>query len=188
MLKRANKKSGAVLGETGRSEVGTSKLANGTEVASPIDNDHIMSHKPHKEFKLKLSVPPKSEGDAKATAESEDDYYEDFLPSADDDGVTPLSKVNGTSVTVADVLLHDEKILLGDSTFTKKCDPLGHCFVAKCMHAEFDDSRRRFCTIYKNLHLPGTELLNNNQVGWKDSAAMLHLASATVAVAALYSI
>lgn len=65
MLKRANKKSGTVLGDTGRSEVGTSKLANGTEVASPIDNKSIMGgHKPHKEFKLKLSVPPKSEGDA----------------------------------------------------------------------------------------------------------------------------
>ncbi len=40
-------------------------------------------------------------------------------------------------------------------TYTKKCDSMGHCFVAKCRHTEFDDSRRRYCTIYKNLSLPG---------------------------------
>ena len=73
------------------------------------------------------------------------------------DGITPLSKLNGTSVTIADVLLHDEKLLIGSATFTKKCQGT-HCFVAKCAHEEFEEMRERSCKIFKNIHLTETML------------------------------
>lgn len=143
-----------------------------------------MGHKTHKEFALKVTIPQKHEEteDEDASKELEDDYYTEFQPYMEDDGITPLSKLNGTSVTIADVLLHDEKIQVGAATFTKKCDSLKNCFVAKCVHTEFDDSRRRFCTIYKNLHLPGTELLSNYKY---DGATWLHAASSAILAAAL---
>jgi len=165
-------------GKTGKSEIG--------EDGQEISHKKIMGHKEHKTFPLKVSLPKqKSVNDADSNI-LEDDYYTEFSPM-NDDGITPLSKLNGTSVTIADVLLHDEKILVGDATFTKKCDSMQHCFVAKCVHAEFDDSRRRFCTIYKNLHLPGTELLNSNQENKFMGATWVHAASsATMAAALLY--
>ena len=98
---------------------------------------------------------PNGRPDKKVAKDGEEDDFEDYEPSPDDDGITPLSKINSTMITIADILRQNEKLLVGKSTYTKKCDSMGHCFVAKCRHTEFDDSRRRYCTIYKNLSLPG---------------------------------
>lgn len=59
-------------------------------------------------------------------------------------------------MTIADVLKKDEKLLIGKATYTKKCDSLGHCFVAKCKHYGQASNRQRYCTIYKDL-MPKTE-------------------------------
>ena len=143
-----------------------------------------MGHKKHEEFPLKVTIPQKHDEEEPKddSTDLEDDFYTEFQPYMEDDGITPLSKLNGTSVTIADVLLHDEKIAIGDATFTKKCDSLKNCFVAKCVHAEFDDSRRRFCTIYKNLHLPGTELESNYRY---NGATFIQAASSAVLAAAI---
>ena len=73
-------------------------------------------------------------------------------PNGNNDGITPLSKINGTALTIADILKKDEKLLIGKSTYTKKCDSLGHCFVAKCKHYGMATNRQRYCTIYKDLN------------------------------------
>ena len=57
-----------------------------------------MGHKTHKEFALKVTIPQKHEEteDEDASKELEDDYYTEFQPYMEDDGITPLSKLNGT--------------------------------------------------------------------------------------------
>jgi hypothetical protein len=46
--------------------------------------------------------------------------------------ISPFWRINNTNVTIWDVLRKNDKLLIGQNTFTKKCDSEEHCFVAKC--------------------------------------------------------
>lgn len=87
-----------------------------------------MGHEQGKDFALDVTIPEEKSGvknqfedhdQDSDDSDQEDDFYN---YSYDDSGITPLSKLNGTSVTIADVLLHEEKLLVGDDTFTKRCE------------------------------------------------------------------
>ena len=121
MIKKSKPGAGDGVGNTNKTANGTCVDAKGTKKDCPIDNDHVIKGQPlYKNFKLNVTIP--------------DDKKNDKGPNGNFDGVTPLSKINGTAMTIADVLKKDEKLLIGKATYTKKCDSLGHCFVAKCKH------------------------------------------------------
>ena len=64
-----------------------------------------------------------------------------------------MAKINATNMTIADCLKKNDKVLIGIYTYTKKCDSMNHCFVAKCLHGQSIKTHHttRRCTIYKNL-------------------------------------
>ena len=131
------KKSTSAEGGTNKSATGKCDDGKGGQKDCPIDNDHIIKGQPlYKNFKLNVTTAVSKPAKG---------------PNGNFDGVTPLSKINGTAMTIADVLKKDEKLLIGSATYTKKCDSLGHCFVAKCKHYGQASNRQRYCTIYKDL-------------------------------------
>ena len=124
-------------GNSNKTENGTCEEGNGEKKQCPIDNEHVVKKNPlYKNFKLNVTT----------QAHSNDNEG----PNSNFDGVTPRSKVNGTAVTIADILKKDEKVLIGKATYTKKCDDTGNCFVAKCKHYGPDNNKQRFCTIFKD--------------------------------------
>lgn len=119
VIKKSN--DGGDIGNTNKSATGKCDDGKGNKKDCPIDNDHIIKGQPlYKNFKLNVTT---ANGQKPAKG-----------PNGNFDGITPLSKINGTAMTIADVLKKDEKLLIGSATYTKKCDSLGHCFVAKCKH------------------------------------------------------
>ena len=54
------------------------------------------------------------------------------LTSDVNEGISPKSKINGTSITLNDIIKHGDKISIGEHIFTKKCKHSNKCFVSKC--------------------------------------------------------
>lgn len=179
VLKRLNDKLNGVdeVGcSGGKSEKGWAILDDGSRVRVTIDNEKIMrNHDIAEPFALNVTTPAakRSNRNRDDSSDEEDDdqgketdEYEDYDFNPQEDGITPLSTINGTSITIADVLRRDEKILINRSTYTKKCDHENHCFVAKCKHSDFEDSRRRACTIYKNLQIKPVQQNKKDSDDW----------------------
>ena len=92
--------------------MGSAKLANGTDIQVPIDHQAVMNHQPREEFALNVTTSPKHAnmtGLVFGSIPGEDDYWHDFK-ARDTDGITPLSQVNGTNVTIAELLVNQEKL------------------------------------------------------------------------------
>ena len=61
--------------------------------------------------------------------------------------INPFGKINGTDVTIFDIVAHDEKVKIGDNLFQKTCNSMNKCFVANCKE-KHDDKKKNKCKIY----------------------------------------